>query len=142
MPWPVEAELLLQLLLELRIDALFSPVNAIADHADRIRTATDIAAAADGAGDPGILAGHLGDDLLDGPTGRALNQGKVNHHNAQQGGNNQQEPAGDIGHHCLGAPPDASSLSKAASFLRSTHQVSITPRSYLGLILGRLNLFQ
>ena len=95
------------------------------------------AAAADpgGRGDRG--AAELGDDLLDRPARRRLDDHEVDHHDPEQGRDDQQQPADDVGQHAARrssrsrltvaarAPPSmVSPLRSAATLSSSIHHAN------------------
>ena len=151
----VEAILLLQILDELRIKPLRTAVAAggapakggltglgTGRHVTRRR-------AADARRGLDVGAGDLGDKLFHRTARGGLDDGEIDHHDAEQGRYDEQQPADDISDHL--AFPSAAAWPRlrslrfpaltAAAFLASNHQVSIsTPRR--GILPGRPNLSQ
>ena len=97
----VEAELLLELLDELRVEALRAAIarGRGVGGASRLalRAARKIAAAAGNArGCADILPLQLGDDPLDRAAGRELHDGEGDEHDPEQGRDHQEDAARDI----------------------------------------------
>ena len=102
----VEAELLLELLDEIRIEPLRAAVfriDGIGGGAGLRRPRAEIAAggARYARGRAGIRAGELRDDALDRPAGRELHDHEGDEQDAEQCRDHQEDAAGDIGAHVL-----------------------------------------
>ncbi len=144
----VEAELLLEALDELGVEALGAAVfrghgigGALAELGPRGLAAHAVAAAAaDLLADRALGAGELGDDLLDGAARRELHDREADQHDADHRRHDEECALQEIcGHRSVPLPYMPFSL---ASFAESYHQVSSAPRSYLGFTSGQPSLFQ
>ena len=108
----VEAELHLELLDEVRIEALGAAI--LRGRGVDLRAALHLAARAEvaalaGSRYPGacagVGAGELGDHPLDRPARRELHHHERNQHDAEQGRDHEQEAADDVGGHGWGGYP-------------------------------------
>ena len=138
----VEAELLLDTGDQRRIEPLRAAVlhvgaRALSGHVGLAGGRAHVAAgaAAQAGSRTRVGAGDLGDHLLDRAARRHLHDGEVNDQDAEQGRDDQQQAAQDIGGHQR--PRAAVS---ALALAGSNHQRSCTPRSNGGLTFGRPNL--
>src|SRR6185295_13372577 len=118
----VEAELLLELLDEFRIDALAADLTH-ARSADPRRCF-----------DVGSL--DLRDHPLDRPPRRELDDRESHEHDSDQRRYHQQQPLEDV--KAQGYGPRR----KLAAFVLSIHQLVMMPRSYFGLTAGRSKISQ
>jgi hypothetical protein len=141
----VEAELLLELLDEFRIEPLSAAV--FAGHAGIALGGGSIGAAglagvraADAGGGADIGALKLSQHPLHRPAGRELDQDEGQEQHPEQRRGYQQQSPQYIGRHAvlLGQGPRF----RLAALAGSIHHVSIIPRSYFGLIAGLPNTSQ